>query len=285
LHNYPLLKRLISRHLRQFALTTTAFYLGKPMEEKDVLERIKIGLENYSAKKLKTNDREKKLFAKLDSYPEIKERLHIACVLMYWKNQRLDVQFKSDYFIHPLLETMAELMGLAFEQLVHLTYDEILNWFQSGELPTRKEIAKRIRSYSMHLKHGKVILQTDKAKYPILPSELQSSYTENDILSGIVAQRGKATGKVRLVMVSEDIVHVQKGEILVTLMTRPDMIVGMEKASAFITELGGMLSHAAIIAREMQKPCIVGTRHATKMLKTGMFVEVDAIKGKVTILS
>ena len=58
----------------------------------------------------------------------------------------------------------------------------------------------------------------------------------------------------------------------------------MEKASAFVTDEGGMLCHAAIIAREMNKPCIVGTKSATKILKDGDLVEVDANAGIVKIL-
>ena len=84
--------------------------------------------------------------------------------------------------------------------------------------------------------------------------------------------------------VTEDISKIKKGEILVTPMTRPDMIMGMEKAAAFVTDHGGMLSHAAIIAREMNKPCIVGTQNATQILKNGMLVTVDAHIGVIKIL-
>jgi pyruvate,water dikinase len=72
-----------------------------------------------------------------------------------------------------------------------------------------------------------------------------------------------------------------KGQILVAGMTRPDYVSYMEKAAAFVTDGGGILCHAAIIAREMGKPCIVGTQIATKVLKDGDLVEVDAKNGVV----
>jgi len=67
-------------------------------------------------------------------------------------------------------------------------------------------------------------------------------------------------------------------------MTTPELIGGMRKASAFVTDEGGIISHAAIIAREMKKPCIIGTKIATKVLKDGDLVEVDADRGVVRIL-
>lgn len=76
-----------------------------------------------------------------------------------------------------------------------------------------------------------------------------------------------------------------EGEILVAGMTRPDYVPYMEKAAAFVTDGGGILCHAAIIAREMQKPCVVGTGVATKTLKDGDLVEVDANKGIVKKLN
>ena len=67
-------------------------------------------------------------------------------------------------------------------------------------------------------------------------------------------------------------------------MTTPDFVPAMKKASAFITDEGGITCHAVIIAREMKKPCIIGTKIATQILKDGDLVEVDADNGVVRIL-
>ena len=64
-------------------------------------------------------------------------------------------------------------------------------------------------------------------------------------------------------------------------MTTPEYLPAMEKAAAFVTDEGGILCHAAIVARELKKPCIVGTQYATKIFKDGDLVEVDAEKGVV----
>ncbi len=73
----------------------------------------------------------------------------------------------------------------------------------------------------------------------------------------------------------------QKGDILVSIATNPDLVPAMKKAAAVVTEQGGVTSHAAIVARELRIPCVIGTKIATKVLKDGNKIEVDATKGIV----
>ena len=77
---------------------------------------------------------------------------------------------------------------------------------------------------------------------------------------------------------------VENGDILVTRLTTPDFVVAMKKAAAIVTDLGGITSHAAVTSRELKIPCIVGTKNATRILKRGEMVEVDADQGIVKIL-
>lgn len=102
---------------------------------------------------------------------------------------------------------------------------------------------------------------------------------------GLPASPGVASGVVHVIDNPKDIDQFKQGEILVTLMTSPDWVPAMKKAAAIITNNGGMTCHAAIISREMQIPCIVGTRSknvaATDVLKTGDVVTVDAKNGVV----
>jgi pyruvate,water dikinase len=78
--------------------------------------------------------------------------------------------------------------------------------------------------------------------------------------------------------------NMEKGQILVSQTTDPELMPALRKASAIVTDLGGMLSHSAISARELDIPCIIATGNATKVLKDGMEVEVDANSGIVRIL-
>jgi pyruvate,water dikinase len=85
-------------------------------------------------------------------------------------------------------------------------------------------------------------------------------------------------------MNSSEAKHLTKGEILVTSMTSPDFISAIKKAAAIVTNEGGILCHAAIVSREFGIPCIVGTGIATKSIKNGDLIEVDANHGFVRIL-
>ena len=101
------------------------------------------------------------------------------------------------------------------------------------------------------------------------------------ILKGLAASPGLASGPVRLYKEEESLDVVKKGDILVTVMTSPDMVPAMTRAAAIITDEGGMTCHAAIVARELGTPCIVGAKEATALLKDGMLVTVDGARGVV----
>jgi len=108
---------------------------------------------------------------------------------------------------------------------------------------------------------------------------------QNKEISGKTAYPGKVKGKVVIHQSWTDTTRLNKNEILVTGMTNPQMIPFIKKASAIVTDEGGITCHAAIISREMKKPCITGTKNATQVLKNGDLVEVDANKGVVRVLN
>lgn len=103
----------------------------------------------------------------------------------------------------------------------------------------------------------------------------------NVLLSGMGSSPGIATGTVKIVRNLSDLAKIQKGDVLVTKMTSPDMVVAMGRSVAIVTDEGGMTAHASIVGREMGLPVIVGTREATQKLQDGQTVTVDAYSGKV----
>lgn len=94
----------------------------------------------------------------------------------------------------------------------------------------------------------------------------------------------KTKGIAKIIINRESFTKLKTGDILVTDETDASFLPLMKKARAFITDTGGILCHAAIIARELEKPCIVGTKIATEILKDGDLVEVDAERGVVKII-
>ncbi|MBI4427387.1 MAG: hypothetical protein HY569_02820 [Candidatus Magasanikbacteria bacterium] len=106
---------------------------------------------------------------------------------------------------------------------------------------------------------------------------------KEDVLSGINASPGKTNGKIKIVIDPTQIAF-ENGEILVCLMTTIDYLPLMRKAAGIITEQGNILSHAAIISRELKKPCLVGVKNAMKLLKNGQEVELDANAGVIRVI-
>ena len=101
------------------------------------------------------------------------------------------------------------------------------------------------------------------------------------LLSGLGASGGVAFGPVKVIRHLDELNKVKKGDVLVTEMTNPDMVVSMQRAAAIVTDEGGLTSHAAIISREMGIPAVVGTGEATRKLYDGQIVTVDGFNGKV----
>jgi len=101
------------------------------------------------------------------------------------------------------------------------------------------------------------------------------------ILKGLAASPGIGSGKIRIVKNLDDLGKVKKGDILVTEMTNPDMVVTMQRCAAIVTDEGGLTAHAAIVSREMGIPAIVGTQTATTKLKEEEVITVDGYTGKV----
>ncbi len=184
--------------------------------------------------------------------------------------------------------------------LAKKTIDRILKMIKVEDVSKRKLVTKSLRvGFTHNLLDGyyEVVLWNDnKVRFSdynrILhtmvekPNFLQSPSKDTaDTIKGLPVFKGVVKGKVVLVNeknISE--VKFAKNSILVTDNTDVRFISLMKRSGAIITDRGGLLSHAAIVARELKKPCIIGTKIATKVLKDGDLVEVDANSGVVKIL-
>ena len=168
------------------------------------------------------------------------------------------------------------------KDFVHvLTTDEVIN----KKIPKLSELKARDSGFIYTDDKLFVGVTRDEVedKYNIKLEKIETDSTARQI-KGLSAYKGLVRGKVRRVMGHKQIFEIQDGEILVSPMTMPDFLPAMQKASAFVTDEGGITCHASIMAREMKKPCIVGTKIATQILKDGDEIEVDANNGIIRIL-
>ncbi len=162
-----------------------------------------------------------------------------------------------------------------------------------GQRLSEQMVQERLKSYLMQGDAGSVgYLYGDISEKIIDDFFSQSTNDSGNVLKGIVAHSGKAKGRATVIKYGDNmfqrlpeiIKHMPEGSILVTDTTSPELFMACKKASAIITNQGGMMSHAAIVSRELDIPCIVGMGIATDRIKDGDIVEVDADLGVVTIL-
>lgn len=105
--------------------------------------------------------------------------------------------------------------------------------------------------------------------------------SENFICKGIGASPGIAVGKAKIIKRNSEYKRLPKNTIVVTKMTRPEIIIGIENIIGIVTDIGGSLCHAAIISRELRIPCVVGTKFSTTKIKNNSYIRIDGTKGIV----
>jgi pyruvate,water dikinase len=152
---------------------------------------------------------------------------------------------------------------------------------KSGALPSLTNLKKRSEGYVFtgnRLYINKGIGEIEKKFNIHLPKDINVKVNE---IKGLSANTGIVQGKVKKIMSHKDIDLIKSCEILVSPMTMPDFLSAIKKAAAVVTDEGGAMCHAAIICRELNKPCVVGTKIATKVLSDGDMIEVDADNGFV----
>jgi phosphohistidine swiveling domain-containing protein len=209
--------------------------------------------------------------------------IQMAQEYAYLRTWRSDLIYGAGYRARHLFYEAAKRAGLNADDVLYLTWSELIEMAKTGKPPVSEEKISQRKGDALFFcnkNNISVIIPSEewKGKLDSLFSEDAPEISE---IRGRIAFAGKAKGRVSLVDTDKDLSKVKFGDIMVAAMTFPNFIPAMEKAGAFVTDEGGILCHAAIIAREMQKPCIVGTKIATAVLKNGDLVEVDADEGVV----
>jgi pyruvate, water dikinase len=125
------------------------------------------------------------------------------------------------------------------------------------------------------------VTSTGTGAREIAPEPTSDGAAAAPLLRGLGAAPGSASGPVRVIKALADAGRLSDGDVLVTHMTSPDWVPLMRRAAAIVTDSGGMTCHAAIVSRELGVPCVVGTGEATRTLRDGELVTVDATHGVI----
>lgn len=213
---------------------------------------------------------------------ELKNIFYLFTRLAEWRDLRKKMATAlPNHYLYPILKRLAKENKISEALVGGLTFSEIIGWKLSDNLI--KILKKRLQG-SIFLCEKKGQCQWfygdgAQALFKVLLETIRS-----DVIKGVVANQGIARGKVKIIETKEDFAKMKSGDILVAQMTRPEYLPLIKKAGAIVTDEGGLTSHAAIISRELNKPCIINTQVATEVLKDGDLVEVDAERGVVKVL-
>jgi phosphoenolpyruvate synthase/pyruvate phosphate dikinase len=216
---------------------------------------------------------------KINANQELKKQVRYLRELIYLRTWRLEQINKANALIRPLLEEVSSRFSLSYDDFIWLIPDEINKLFTENKIPKQK-IKQRQQMWAIIFDNLSInTFEGEEAK-----KHFNEENISGDEITGQIAQKGIATGKAKIVKERKDFSKINEGDILVTGMTTPDFLPIMKKASAIITDIGGVTCHAAIVSRELEIPCVIGTNVATKVINDNDIVKVDANKGIIVII-
>jgi len=247
---------------------------------------LKKDYQNFAAEKQKIAKQQAEVSRRLGLDSQAKYLVGVARDFIDIKGYRLEILYATFAVLDLLLKKIfAETKSnYRLSHLKQMSKFELTRFLKTGSLPPAADLAAR-EKYLVYTAFGseKNEMRTgDKGRsYLKRYVVYNKDKTVRFSVHGNVACSGKVTGAVKIVNVAKEMGKVNKGDILVATQTTPELLPAMKKAAAFVTDIGGITSHAAIVSREMNKPCVIGTKIATQVFKDGDRVEVDANKGVV----
>lgn len=208
-----------------------------------------------------------------------KELVSVAKDMILMQDLRKKFMMQAAYYLHEHLKKIGKLYGLTPLLMEQTIPSEVLNHHKvlknhKDELNTRLKACTVVTSISQG-----ITVHTGQILYP----KGVGKTTQFEV-KGMVACGGKAVGRAKLVKNVDEMYKVNHGDVIISPMTSPELMPAIRRAVAIVTDFGGITCHAAIVAREFNIPCIVGTNDGTQKIHDDDLVEVDAHNGVVRVL-
>jgi len=287
----------IKDHAFRFGYMANVGFFEKYYSEKFYLKRIKNLKKQNPAKKLKeildTKVAHKRKFKALISKIKKNSKNNFLTTLLktaneavYFRSYRTEMFYGSPRYLGNLFKEIAKRTNIRpYQNLFWFYWEEIYNALIGEYSLSQKLLNSRKKGYSFLSNFGgKLWLWDGPEAWKVFEIFHQSYFTEIPKIKeikGMPTFGGYRKGKAVVVRNLKELNKIKKDVILVTHATNVNFVPYLKKVSAIVTEEGGILSHAAIISRELKIPCVIGTKIATKIIKDGSLVEVDANKGIV----
>ncbi len=266
----PALAEKIYKHIERFRFIGIHHFRGEQYDEKQFFEGFP----------LRPKKEELQAAIVPEEYRWLARLLSIAA---FARTYMAETTGLLTYYFLPKFDEIRKALNLQDDEHIWLSPEEMIAGLENPAAFVKPNIALRRKKVGVILEKGRhKVLAGDEVD--AILSQLLETKTYRFPLHGTTACKGRAAGNARIVFNLDDSKKVKQGDILVSPETTPEFIAAMKRAAAIVTERGGMTSHAAIVAREMGVPCIVGVEGATVAIKDGQRIEVDAEKGEVRLL-
>lgn len=265
-----------------------------PKSEEEISKQLEEIKKDFDSKQEEVEKLEKAAKQKSDEHKTWLDQLNsnarkiaeYAQLVMHMRDLRKDPIAKMQAMMAELSVVILERAGVNVKAAPYILLYEYVKGLD--HLKEIKEDVEGRENGCIYVANPDLSYETEPCDFELALKELaeisEKRTEKSETLKGQIACKGKVTGIVRVIYDPHDDKGFQQGDILVTSMTRPEFVPIMKKSGAVVTNEGGITCHAAIVSRELNIPCIIGTKIATQFLKDGMEVEVDANVGIVKIL-
>ncbi|MFA6098885.1 MAG: PEP-utilizing enzyme [Patescibacteria group bacterium] len=288
----PQAKKIIERHLDAYAYINRGLATSKAYTFSNIIARIrqawsdKKGLNEliHLSSPQKIKEEYQWALNKVKPKPNFRRIITQARYHSYVRNRRVEAFFLSDYGASFMYNEIARRAHFNKNWIMDISVPEMFSALKGKPLPSKAEMQRRFKDYAMIVRDAKTELIVDARRIKALEKKFFVKIADVKEIQGRMACLGgliKGTAKVCLD--KHEIGKVKKGDILVTQFTTPDFVPAMERAAAIVADQGGLSSHAAIVSRELGVPCVISTEYATRVIKDGDWLEVNARTGLVKI--
>jgi len=276
-------KAALARHAQKYFWLQNSYAGPKPLTADDFREKL-INLKKEKPSQIKKT----KLPIKYHFSQALRQTISIIDYCAVWQDERKALLFKNISYAGAVLKEIAGRLDQPVEIFYYISLSETEKIKSLADLRRMVKILTERRAGCLIIIRGAVDKVISGPDYRRLMktsrSLLKDQQHDSREIHGTVANTGMARGRVQIIRNMESLKNFKTGDILVASMTRPEYMMAIKKAAAIITDEGGLTCHAAIIARELNIPAIIGTKIATRVFKDGDMVEVRANHGIIRIL-
>jgi len=288
-------QRDISSHQKNYYWIRNNYLYARPIEEKEFSILVKEELRNKSIKQIdkeikdinnykeKTFKIKKDILSKIKISKSLEKEIEAISFIASWQDERKEMNLRGNHYIGRFLDEFSKRTEISYLDIGKTFPEEIGEILKQGKKKWLPIIKQRRDKFITMTIFGKGVSSFSGKDAEEIWKHLFKKEEDVMVLEGTIVSRAGVNdveGYANIVLdPSKD--KFTKGNILITSMTRPEFVPLMKKAKAIITNEGGVTCHAAILSRELNIPCIVGTKRATKIFKNGDLIRLKLNHGKI----